>query len=113
MQNRRLVAARITIIIGLTLLCGSPGLTQTSSPPVTGPSGALGRACNTLGDLLPADPNHPSPPKRRPIDETTKSEILHSGLPCAERVSTNGRDPTGLQNLQHGFDFVSCEHSSR
>jgi hypothetical protein len=107
MQNRRPVAARIATIVGLTLLCGSPGLTQTSSAPATRPSGALGRACNTLGDLLPGEPNHPGPQKRRPIDETTKSEILHSGLPCAETVSTNGPDPTGLQNLQHGFDFVS------
>jgi hypothetical protein len=107
MQRRRPAAARIATIFGLTLLCGSPGLTQTSPPPATGPSGALGRPCNTLGDLLPPDPNHPGPRKRRPIDETTKSDILHSGLPCAETVATDGPDPTGLQNLQHGFDFIS------
>jgi hypothetical protein len=107
MQNRCPVAARIATIVGLTVLCGSPGLTQSSSPPATGPSGALGRACNTLGDLLAGDQSHPGPRKRLPIDETTKSEILHSGLPCAETVDTNGPDPTGLQNLQHGFDFIS------
>jgi hypothetical protein len=108
MQNSRLVAARIATIVGLTLLCGSPGLTQSSSPPAAEPSGALGRACNTLGDLVGVpDPNHKIRRKRLPIDETTKSEILHSGLPCAETVGTDGPDPTGLQNLQHGFDFVS------
>jgi hypothetical protein len=108
MQNRRHVAARIATIVGLTLLCGSPGLTQSSSPPAAGPSGALGRACNTLGDLLAIpDPDHPGRRKRLPIDETTKSQILRSGLPCAETVSTAGPDPTALQNLQHGFDFIS------
>jgi hypothetical protein len=107
MQHRRPVTAWIATIVGLTVLFGSTGWTQTSAPPATAPSGALGRACNTLGDLLPADPNHPGQRKRLPIDETTKSEILHSGLPCAETVDTNGPDLTGLQNLQHGFDFIS------
>jgi hypothetical protein len=108
MQNRRPVATRIATIVGLTLLCGSPGLTQSSSSPSAGPPGALGRACNTLGDLLATpDPDHPGKRKRLPIDETTKSQILHSGLPCAETVNTAGPDRTGLQNLQHGFDFTS------
>jgi hypothetical protein len=108
MQNRRPVAARIATIVGLTLLCGSPGLTQSSSPSAAGFSGALGRACNTLGDLLATpDPDHPGKRKRLPIDETTKSQILHSGLPCAETVSTAGPDRTALENLQHGFDFIS------
>ena len=30
MQHRRPVAARIATIVGLTLLCGLPGLTQTA-----------------------------------------------------------------------------------
>jgi hypothetical protein len=107
MQHPGFLAARISTIVGLTLLCGSPGLTQTSPRPEPGPTGALGHACNTLGDLLDADSNHPGKRKRLPIDETTKSQILHSGLPCAETVATNGPDPTGLQNLQHGFDFIS------
>jgi hypothetical protein len=111
MQHNDAIAVKIGVIVGLTLLCGSPGLTQTSLPPAT-ESGALGRACNTLGDLLPADKNNPGPRKRLPIDETTKSNILHSGLPCAESVNTNGPDPTGLQNLQHGFDFFRSGPSS-
>ncbi|WP_426442193.1 hypothetical protein [Bradyrhizobium genosp. P] len=83
------------------------GQSQTPAVPATAGAGALGRACDTLGDLLPPDPNHPVPRRRLPIDDSTKSQILHSGLPCAESVDTNGPDPTGLRNLQHGFDFVS------
>jgi hypothetical protein len=108
MQHRRPgIAARLAIIAGLLLLCGSPGLTQSSPTPSAGPSGALGRPCNTMGDLLDVDQNHPGPRKRRPIDDSTKSDILRSGLPCAETVATIGPDRTGLQNLQHGFDFFS------
>jgi hypothetical protein len=111
MQHNDAIAVRIAAIVGLTLLCGSPGLTQTSLPPST-ESGALGRACNTLGDLLPADKNNPGPRKRLLIDETTTSNIRHSGLPCAQSVDTNGPDSTGLQNLQHGFDFFRDGPSS-
>jgi hypothetical protein len=53
------------------------------------------------------------PPELLSIDETDRDNILKSGLPCQENVSTGaqadptGKEATGLENLQRGFDFYS------
>jgi hypothetical protein len=59
-----------------------------------------------MSDLQPPDPQT----KKRaltPIDASTKTTLLNFGLPCTENVTTEGPAPTGLQNLQRGFDFYS------
>jgi hypothetical protein len=71
----------------------------------------LAPPCNTLSDLVAANPPDPKPavpPVLTPIDEENKDKLLTSGLPCAENVNTVG--PPGksaLENLQRGFDFYS------
>jgi hypothetical protein len=47
------------------------------------------------------------PPGLLPIDDPTRTSILRAGLPCQESVSPSGQEPTGLENLQRGFDFYS------
>ena len=51
------------------------------------------------------------PPRLLPIDKTVIDNILKSGLPCQENVRTGApadqTEPTGLENLQRGFDFYS------
>jgi len=47
------------------------------------------------------------PPGVLAINDKDKSDILSSGLPCQENVSTAGKEDSGLRNLQRGFDFYS------
>src|SRR6202011_1097447 len=46
-----------------------------------------------------------------PLSAKDRTDILNSGLPCQERVSTHmsggGPEKEDLENLQRGFDFYS------
>src|SRR5277367_1417880 len=107
MRHTLLLAA----IIGLSLL------SVTSTPSPAQPAGAAtaaqpiapGLACNGTRILDPfkgplAGANLPS--GLLPIEDKVKSDVLNSGLPCQENVTTKAQaDPTGkeadgLANLQ-------------
>jgi len=77
---------------------------------------AAGLACNGTrildpfkGPLAGTD----LPPALLQISDKDKSDILKSGLPCQENVTTGaqadptGKEAVGLDNLQRGFDFYS------
>jgi hypothetical protein len=106
-----LIAAVASIVgIGAPLTSLAPSTAQAPAP-TTGP--ALGKPCNTLSDLVQANPPK-DPPELTPVDEKNKRAILDSGLPCQETVSASGPDKnhpgkkkTPLENRQRGFDFYS------
>ena len=84
-------------LLALAVLIGAQ-----SSP---APRQPAARQCNPLSDT---DPNSPkNNPSLTPIDASTKTAILTSGMPCAEVQTDQGPAPTGVQNRQRGFDFYS------
>ena len=108
----------VVAAVGLSLVWGpstqSPA--QTAGVAAAPQSAALGMTCNGTrildpfkGPLAGAD----LPPGLLPIGDKNKSDILNSGLPCQENVSTGaqadpaGKEAAGLDNLQRGFDFYS------
>src|SRR6516165_9733132 len=104
-NNSRAVLAVLSFVGVLSCFSSSPGRAQAPSKP-------LGQPCNFLSDLVQADPRSPKPavpPKLTPIDATTKTLILNSGLPCQETVTGDGPDKrkTPLEHRQRGFDFYS------
>jgi hypothetical protein len=110
--RNRLFAAGITAALALPMPfdLSAPTSAQILATATTPPSVVkpLGQPCNQMSDLLPTNTAAPSAtPVLTPIDESTKSKILNSGLPCQETVSTKGPHKTALENLQRGFDFYS------
>jgi hypothetical protein len=104
-NNSRAVLAVLSFVGVLSCFSSSPAQAQAPSKP-------LGQPCNLLSDLVQADPRSPKPavpPKLTPIDATTKTLILNSGLPCQETVTGDGPDKTKtpLEHRQRGFDFYS------
>ena len=111
MRNNRSAAVAVLGLVGALSSFPSSQAQAQATPSAQAPK-PLGRPCNLLSDLVPANPPSPRPavPARlTPVDATTKNSILNSGLPCQEIVSTEGPDKTKtrLENLQRGFDFYS------
>jgi hypothetical protein len=85
-------------LLGIAVVVGAP-----SAP---APSPAPARQCNLLSDTDPNSSDKKNP-ILTPIDASTKSAILTSGLPCAEVMTDQGPAATGVENRQRGFDFYS------
>jgi hypothetical protein len=118
MRDSRLFAAGLATAVGLMTLCAqsAPSPAQTSGAGAASQTKPPGLQCNGKRILDPfkgklAGPDLPA--GLLPIDEKDKSDILTSGLPCQENVSTDaqgtpeGKEDAGLENLQRGFDFYS------
>jgi hypothetical protein len=99
-------------VVGIFNAVDGPNGRRPSAPQIQAP----GLQCNGSKILDPfkgslAGPS--LPPGLLPIDPAGKDISLKSGLPCQENVSTgaqgdpNGKEASGLQNLQRGFDFYS------
>jgi hypothetical protein len=90
------------------------------------PSAQAQARCKLMHDLLPTNPEDPTPPQRppfkltldfdskRPVEPATKEAILNNimetGIPCQETVTGDGPEgakKTQLQHRQRGFDFYS------
>jgi hypothetical protein len=117
MRNSRLFAAGIATAVILVVLSGLSGslLAQRHAALVTAQVKPLGHPCNLMTDPFPGRLAEAElPPGLIPVDAKTRSDILTSGLPCAETVNPTGQtdnpkgvEATGLENLQRGFDFFS------
>ncbi len=82
-------------VLGGRVLAQAPGGGKDINPPVAN--------CSLTTDTIP-DPNDPKKRIATPIT----AQLLTTGLPCQQSVSTNGllaNNPLG--NLQRGFDFYS------
>ncbi len=116
MRHSRLFAAGLATAAGLILLSGlstrSPAQTVAGAP-AKPPGLQCAQTIPPLTDPFPGRLAGPAlPDKLLPIDEKTRTAILHSGLPCQESVNPAGLNPPpvekeGLDNLQRGFDFYS------
>jgi hypothetical protein len=91
-------ALRSMGLLGIAVVVGAPS--------VPAPSQAPARQCNLLSDTDPNSPDKKNP-ILTPIDASTKNAILTSGLPCAEVMTDQGPEATGVENRQRGFDFYS------
>jgi hypothetical protein len=118
MRYSRFIAAGFATAIGSLLLSGLPARSpaQTADTAADSKARAPGMKCNGSrildpfkGSLAGSD----LPAGLFPIVDKDKSEILASGMPCQENVTTTaqadpaGKEDAGLQNLQRGFDFYS------
>ena len=98
-HHTRLFALQSVGLVGLAMMIGET--------PARGQAPA--QLCNTLSDSAP-DPRDKDHPILTPIDASTKTAILTSGLPCAEIMTDKGpkgSENTGVENRQRGFDFYS------
>jgi hypothetical protein len=106
MRNRHWLAIVAAGAISLGAL-GAPGLAQAPAPAPAQPQPPFNPTlsnCNVTPDTQDAkDPKNPN--KRIPTPIT--ADLLSSGQPCQQRVSTVGLTSSGLDNLQRGFDFYS------
>jgi len=112
----RSFAAELVTTIGLIslLVLPAPSMAQTAAAPAA--SQAPGLQCNGNKILDPFKGSLAGstlPTGLLPIDATVKDQVLKSGLPCQENVSSAaqgdpaGIEAVGLENFQRGFDFYS------
>jgi hypothetical protein len=114
MRYNRPVAVALATAVSLV---GVLGVSAPSSaePPERTPTQVAGIGeCNTLTNpfapelgpfaLNLANPKSPLPDT---IDPAIKSTIMASGLPCQDSFRPAGPEDSGLEDLQHGFDFFS------
>ena len=111
-MDRRLFAVGIATAVILAALSGisGPSLAQTAGTSSTSQVKPPGLECSTtIADPFKGKLAGPDLPKEvvLPVDETIRSDILASALPCQENVNPVGLEDTGLENLQRGFDFYS------
>jgi hypothetical protein len=114
MRYSRYLTAGLATAVGVislsVLSVQSPGVSAAT------PAETPGLKCNGARILDPfkgrlAGPDLPE--GLLPIDDKDKSDIMQSGLPCQENVTTSsqadpaGKEDIGLENLQRGFDFYS------
>src|SRR5437868_14796670 len=107
----------VTGIITVASLVGVLGLSAPSSAqtPTRTPTQVAGIGeCNTLTnpfapELGPFALNlaNPKSPLPETIDPAIKTRIIASGLPCQDSFRPAGPEDSGLEDLQHGFDFFS------
>ena len=106
MRKRRWVQlALVSTLVATVLAIGSqPAATQGQAP-------AGGFKCNVLHAELPvagsSDLTSSDPDKLTPIDNSTKDQILKSGLPCDAINTDRGPAALPIANRQRGFDFYS------
>jgi hypothetical protein len=107
-------------IVGLTTglsLAGVLGMSAPSSaqtPTRTHTQVAGIGECSTLIDPFASELGpfalslaKPASPLPDAIDPAIKAKIIASGLPCQDSLRPAGPEPSGLEDLQHGFDFFS------
>jgi hypothetical protein len=114
MRDSRLFALGLATVVGLVGVLGLSSLSPAQTPARTPTQVAGIGECNTLNNpfapelgpfaLNLANPKSPLPDT---IDPAIKSRIVASGLPCQDNVRPTGPEDSGLENLQHGFDFFS------
>jgi hypothetical protein len=126
MRDNRLFALGLTTAISLMVLAGSsapllaqaPAAAPPPAPPPPAAQATPNLKCNgaafdaAFSDRFPGPLALPGPLKGvLPLSAKDKTDILTSGLPCQEKVSTGlpsgGPEKEGLENLQRGFDFYS------
>jgi hypothetical protein len=121
MRYRSSLAVGLATAVGLILLSvlSTQLPAQTAGGATASQAKAPGMQCNGASGASSRDPFKGSlagpdlPSQLLPIDETVRDNILKSGLPCQENVTTGaqadptGKEATGLENLQRGFDFYS------
>jgi hypothetical protein len=112
MRHARLFVIGIAAAFGWILSAVSTAgvAAQPAGPATTSQGEPAGMPCNGTRMLDPFNGALAAPvipPGVLPIDDKDKSDILSSGLPCQENVSTAGKEDSGLRNLQRGFDFYS------
>src|SRR5271170_546376 len=102
------VATAVSLIGVLGLAGPSSAQTPTRTPTQVAGIGE----CNTLtnpfaSELGPFALNlaKPASPLPDTIDPAVKAKIVASGLPCQDSFRPSGPEPSGLEDLQHGFDF--------
>jgi hypothetical protein len=106
--------------VGLATALSLVGVLGVSAPssaqmPARTPTQVAGIGeCNTLtnpfaSELGPFALNlaKPASPLPDTIDPAIKAKIIASGLPCQDSFRPSGPEPSGLEDLQHGFDFFS------
>jgi hypothetical protein len=107
MRNSRLFAAGIATAVILVVLSGLSGslLAQRHAAPVIAQVKPLGHPCNLMTDPFPGRLAEAElPPGLIPVDAKTRSDILTSGLPCAETVNPTGQtdNPKGGRGNRAG-----------
>jgi hypothetical protein len=121
MHSRPLLAVGLATGVGLISLSvlSTQLPAETAGPATPSQAKASGMQCDATSGPSSRDPFKGSltgpdlPSQLLPIDETVKDNILKSGLPCQENVTPGaqadptGKEATGLENLQRGFDFYS------
>jgi hypothetical protein len=122
MRDVRLFALGLTTAISLMVLTGFPAPSLAQAPAAAPPPQITPLApklkCNAaafdtaFSDRFPGPLAVPGPLKGvLPLSAKDRTDILNSGLPCQERVSTHmsggGPEKEDLENLQRGFDFYS------
>lgn len=110
----RLFAIGLAIVVGFGAVLVLSVVTSAQTPARTPTQVAGIGDCNTLNNpfaselgpfaLNLANPKSPLPDT---IDPAIKSRIIASGLPCQDSFRPAGPEESGLENLQHGFDFFS------
>jgi hypothetical protein len=99
-RNFRLFAAGIGGVLGMVGLLNAMALAQTPDDDINPPVAN----CNQIPDTNAGDKPPPAKITATPIT----ADLLTSGQPCQQKVSTAGLIPdNGLANLQRGFDFYS------
>lgn len=110
----------VGLAIGLAIATGLVGVFGLSGPslaqsPARTPTQVAGIGeCSSLTnpfapELGPFSLNlaNPKSPLPDTIDPEIKSRILAAGLPCQDSFRPAGPEDSGLEDLQHGFDFFS------
>jgi hypothetical protein len=111
--SRRLVVGLATAVSLIGVL-GPANMSSAQTPARTATQVAGIGECNTLTnpfapELGPFALNlaKPTSPLPDTIDPAIKARIVASGLPCQDSFRPSGPEPSGLEDLQHGFYFFS------
>jgi hypothetical protein len=113
MRHSRPFAVAIATV-AVAAAWGWPGPSSAQTPARTPTQVAGIGECSTLtnpfaSELGPFALNlaNPKSPLPDTIDAAIKSRIIASGLPCQDSLRPAGPEDSGLEDLQHGFDFFS------
>lgn len=114
MGYNRLFTIGLGTAVGLVAVLGLSASASAQTPARTPTQVAGIGECNTLTNpfapelgpfaLNLANPQSPLPDT---IDPAIMSKFMASGLPCQDSFRPAGPEDSGLEDLQHGFDFFS------